>query len=284
MIVKALTLNTHSWVELFQIPKIKKLARYIVENDLDVVLLQEITQHQETDPVLAPENYHPGTDRAIHQDNYGHLLIRFLHQMGTDYHWSWVDSHQGWGEYDEGVAILTKTKPLQVTPIIMDAGQYTYNHVWRRAAIAAQVEIEGRPLWFASTHMNWWHMDDLDLFEKDFTHLNQELRTLAGTAPIVLAGDFNNGCDTRDEGYDQVLALDWHDVYTGAAQTDGEYTVHKKIAGWENATKAMRIDFFFTSIPITANRCDVVFKDDSPEAISDHSGVLIEFDANQLYS
>lgn len=283
MRVKALTLNTHGWVELFQIPKIKTLAHYIIDQDIDIVFLQEITQHQETDPAEKLTNYHSATNRAVHHDNYAYLLTRFLHTMGANYHWSWLDAHQGWGSYDEGVAILTKTKPHRVVPIIMDDHKYTYQDVWRRAALAAHLTIDDQPLWVANTHMNWWHMDGLHLFEKDFNHLNTELRNLAGNTPILLAGDFNNSPDTPNEGYDQIINLGWHDAYTRAQHTDGEHTVHKKISGWENATQAMRIDYFFTSTPLEAESCQVVFKDDTPDAISDHSGVLLTFNTNQLH-
>lgn len=282
--MKALTLNTHSWVELHQIPKIKKLAEFIKENDIDVVLLQEINQHQETRTAADKPRYTPATERPIRHDNYALILVQFLEDLGANYHWSWVDSHEAWHAYDEGVAVLTKVKPNRVEPIIMDADKYGYDKVWRRAAIAVELPTEGKSVWFASTHMNWWHKEELDLFEEDFKRLNSKLREFAGNSPILLAGDFNNGCEIRGEGYDQVVSLDWYDAFDTALEKKGEFTVHKEIAGWEGATQAMRIDFIFTSRPIEAQSLEVVFPDDSPEAISDHSGVLMDFDANQLFA
>lgn len=281
--MKALTLNTHSWVELHQIPKIKTLAQYIIDEEVDIVLLQEVNQHQETRQVDPGPRYLPATERAVHHDNYGLLLAQFLEDMGTPYYWSWVDAHEAWHAYDEGVAVLSRTKPKSILPIVMD-DSYSYDKVWRRTALALEIEHKNQPLWFATTHMNWWFIENLHLFEKDFASLNQQLRQAAGTAPIILGGDFNNAPDTRDEGYDQVLSLNWHDTYPTALVRDGEYTVHKKIAGWENATKAMRIDLFFSSLPLEVTSHRVIFPDNSPQAISDHSGVLIEFDPDQLYT
>lgn len=282
--MKALTLNTHSWVELHQIPKIKKLAQFIAENDIDVVLLQEVNQHQETRPVDELPTYLPATKRAVHHDNYAQILVEFLADMDAPYFWSWVDSHQGWEAYDEGVAVLARQKPLRVEPVIMDDGVHGYDKVWRRTALAAEVQINNQSVWFASTHMNWWHKEGLDLFEKDFVHLNAQLQEFAGDSPIVLAGDFNNGCEIRNEGYDQVVSLGWHDAFLSTKSNKGEFTVHKEIAGWEGSVQAMRIDFFFTSTPIEADHYEIVFKDHTPEAISDHSGVLLEFDENQLFA
>lgn len=279
--MKLLTLNTHSWVEIHQIPKIKTLATYIAEHNIDFVALQEVNQHQETSPGALTDYYLPATDRAVHHDNYALLLAQFLQELGHNYYWSWVDAHEAWHAYDEGVAILSKHKPTCVQPIVMDE-QHSYDKVWRRTALAMEVPTAHGNLWVASTHMNWWFIENLYLFEQDFRSLNTQLRNLAASAPILLAGDFNNSPDTPNEGYQLVTSLGWHDTYTNASQREGSYTVHKKIAGWEKATKAMRIDFIFSNTPLTADSHRVIFADNTPEAISDHSGVLIDFDPASL--
>ncbi|MDO4898115.1 MAG: endonuclease/exonuclease/phosphatase family protein [Rothia sp. (in: high G+C Gram-positive bacteria)] len=280
--MKLLTLNAHSWVELFQVEKIRILADFMIEQQVDAVFLQEVCQHQGTRLAEADSFYLPAVSRRPHLDNFAQLLSHFLQDAGTPYYWSWADSHQGWGAYDEGVALLTRTKPKQVHSLVMD-DSYSYDQVWRRAAIAAELDVAGKSLWVCSTHMNWWFKEGLHLFEKDFTSLDAQLRQLAGTSPILLGGDFNNDPDDRGEGYDQVLALGWKDTFSSAQKAEGEYTVHKQISGWSQATKAMRIDFFFSSIPLAVTKHQVVFADNSDQAISDHSGVLIEFDPAQLF-
>ena len=68
------------------------------------------------------------------------------------------------------------------------------------------------------------------------------------------------------------------DTRSLAEHTDGENTVHREIAGWEGSTDAKRIDFVFADRLLTVNSHAVVFRDNSPEAISDHSGLLLEID------
>ncbi|MBM7051167.1 MULTISPECIES: endonuclease/exonuclease/phosphatase family protein [unclassified Rothia (in: high G+C Gram-positive bacteria)] len=281
--MKILTLNTHSWVELHQIPKIKTLAKFIIDEDIDVVALQEVNQHQETLAISADEYYLSATERAVHHDNFGLLLAHFLKDLGRPYYWSWVDAHEAWNAYDEGVAVFSKVKPRQVAPIVMD-DSYDYSQVWRRTALALEIPHADGSFWVASTHMNWWFIEDKYLFASDFASLDSQLRQLAGKAPVILAGDFNNDPETPEEGYAEVISRQWHDTYPLAKAREGEYTVHKKIAGWETATKAMRIDFIFTDQPLQVDYHRVVFADNSPEAISDHSGVLVDFDPQQLFN
>ena len=62
------------------------------------------------------------------------------------------------------------------------------------------------------------------------------------------------------------------DTHTIAKHTKGENTVHREIAGWEGSSDAKRIDFVFTDRLVDVASHTVVFRDNSPEAISDHSG------------
>lgn len=42
--MRFLTLNTHSWCEIHQIDKIRTLAQFIVDQQVDVIALQEVNQ------------------------------------------------------------------------------------------------------------------------------------------------------------------------------------------------------------------------------------------------
>ena len=42
--MRFLTLNTHSWCEIYQIAKIRTLAKFIIEQQVDVIALQEVNQ------------------------------------------------------------------------------------------------------------------------------------------------------------------------------------------------------------------------------------------------
>ena len=97
-----------------------------------------------------------------------------------------------------------------------------------------------------------------------------------------MGGDFNTAAQVRGEGYDLVLSSGLVDTREIADRTDGEFTVHRGIAGWEGQEEAKRIDFVFADRAVKVLSHAVVFRDNSPEAISDHSGVLVELNESSF--
>lgn len=280
--MKFLTLNTHSWLEIHQIHKIKILADFIVDQQIDVVALQEVNQNLVSPTIEGAQAYLPVSDIPLKDSNFGLFLMNFIQQKSNEYRWSWGDSHQGWERYDEGLAIISRVPVRQVRLLELNESRFTYSDVFRRCALVAELEVQGQSLWVASVHMNWWLMQDIYLFEHDFASLDQQMRELAGGSPVLLLGDFNNDAAVEDEGYRQIVQAGWHDAFNQAALTDGEFTVHKKISGWEEATREMRIDYIFSSYPAEFEKYSVVFPDNSEDALSDHSGIVVEIDADAL--
>ncbi|MDO4822121.1 MAG: endonuclease/exonuclease/phosphatase family protein [Rothia sp. (in: high G+C Gram-positive bacteria)] len=275
--MKLLTLNTHSWLEVHQIPKIFELAQFIVREQVDVVALQEVNQFVGSPVVDTPLGFIGGADRPVRQDNYALLLNQFLEQLGSPYYWAWSVSHLGFDRYDEGVALLTR-KPFERCELVDLSPTYTDQDVARRVAVAVQLGDEFGGAWVASTHMSWWKLGEVALFSDEFAQLERQMKQLADGAPVILAGDFNNAAQVQGEGYDLMLELGWIDTYRVAEQVTGEFTVHKSIHGWDNLTQALRIDLVLTDRPTRVRTHEVVFPDTSEEAISDHSGLYLTFD------
>lgn len=275
--MKLLTLNTHSWLEVHQIPKIFELAQFIVREQVDVVALQEVNQFVKSPAVDAPLGFAGGADRPVRQDNYALLLNQFLEQLGSPYHWAWSVSHLGFDRYDEGVAILTR-QPFERCELVDLSPAYTDQEVARRVAVAVQLGEEFGGAWIASAHMSWWKLGEVALFADEFTQLEGQMKQLANGAPVILAGDFNNAAQVQGEGYDLMQKRGWIDTYTVAEQVTGEFTVHKAIHGWDNLTQALRIDLVLTDRPTRVRTHDVVFPDTDETAISDHSGLLLTLD------
>ena len=227
--------------------------------------------------VKEPLNYRGGAGIPVREDNYALLLVQALNEMGARYEWTLTETHLGWDRYDECVAILSRLPIRGIKPINMSPG-YGYHQVQRRAAQAALIETETGTFWCATTHMSWWDFDGEPLFAQEYAHLSQELAECARTAPVLLGGDFNSAAHLSDEGYAFVTSSGMIDTRSLAEHTNGENTVHREIAGWEGSTDAKRIDFVFADRLLTVNSHAVVFRDNSPEAISDHSGLLLEID------
>lgn len=275
--MRFLTLNTHSWCEIHQIAKIRTLAKFIIEQQVDVIALQEVNQLTSTPVVKEPLNYRGGAGVPVREDNYALLLVQALNEMGATYEWTLTETHIGWDRYDECVAILSRLPIRGIKPINMSPG-YGYHQVQRRAAQATLIETETGTFWCATTHMSWWDFDGEPLFAQEYAHLSQELAECARTAPVLLGGDFNSAAHLPDEGYAFVTATGLIDTRTIAKHTKGKNTVHREIAGWEGSSDAKRIDFVFTDRLVDVASHEVVFRDNSPEAISDHSGLLLEID------
>ncbi|OFQ61872.1 endonuclease/exonuclease/phosphatase family protein [Rothia sp. HMSC061E04] len=275
--MRFLTLNTHSWCEIHQIAKIRALAKFIIEQQVDVIALQEVNQLTSTPVVEHPLHFRGGAGIPVREDNYALLLVRALEALGARYEWTLTETHLGWERYDECVAVLSRLPIRGIKPINMSP-DYTYFQVQRRAAQATLIETETGTFWCATTHMSWWDFDGEPLFAQEYAHLSQELAECARTAPVLLGGDFNSAAHLSNEGYALVTSSGMVDTRSLAEHTDGENTVHREIAGWEGSTDAKRIDFVFADRLVDVVSHAVVFRDNSPEAISDHSGLLLEID------
>ena len=197
--MRFLTLNTHSWCEIHQIAKIRTLAKFIIEQQVDVVALQEVNQLTSTPVVKEPLNYRGGAGVPVHEDNYALLLVQALNEMGATYEWTLTEAHIGWDLYDECVAILSRLPIRGIKPIDMSP-EYGYHQVQRRAAQAALIETATGTFWCATTHMSWWDFDGEPLFTQEYTRLSQALAECALTAPVLLGGDFNSAAHLSDEG------------------------------------------------------------------------------------
>lgn len=275
--MRFLTLNTHSWCEIHQIDKIRTLAQFIVDQQVDVIALQEVNQLTSTPVVEHPLHFRGGAGIPVREDNYALLLVRALEALGARYEWTLTEAHLGWERYDECVAVLSRM-PIRGIRLIDMSPDYTYFQVQRRAAQAALIETPSGSFWCATTHMSWWDFDGEPLFAQEFTRLSQALAECAETAPVLLGGDFNSAAHLPDEGYAFVTSTGLIDTRAIAKHTKGENTVHREIAGWEGSSDAKRIDFVFTDRLVDVASHEVVFRDNSPEAISDHSGLLLEID------
>lgn len=282
--MKLLTLNTHSWLEMHQIHKIKILADFIVSEDIDVIALQEVNQNSDSLAENFPQNYLSVTNIPLKDSNFGVFLMKFLNAAEVSYQWSWTDSHESWGIYDEGVALFSRVPIKQVRALELSESRFTFSDVFRRCALAMELEVNGHSLWAVSAHMNWWLKHDIHLFEHDFASLDAQIRELAGPDPVVLLGDFNNDAAISSEGYQQMMSAGWYDSFKNSKIQDGEFTVHKNISGWEENSCAMRIDYVLCSTPVQFESYRVVFADNTAEAISDHAGILVELHPAKLFA
>ncbi|MCZ0716863.1 endonuclease/exonuclease/phosphatase family protein [Aerococcus kribbianus] len=275
--MKLLTLNAHSWLEDQQEDKIKVLLDFILDQEIDFVCLQEVNQNLTSPVEKDPLHYMPVDnyfDVPIREDNFILTLVKDLAQRGHDYYWSWVPAHLSYGKMDEGVGVLAKEPFLAhevPTSTLVD-----YRDFHTRRVLRARFD----DLDIYSVHFSRWDDQWEDTsFKGEWLgfkdHLDSERLT-------ILAGDFNNDSQVKDQGYDfiQKTLPYLKDSYYISSRTKGNITAPGDIAGWDGNQDNKRIDYIWLSQKLAAHEHRVVFTGQEEPIVSDHFGIYLTFDYN----
>lgn len=260
--MKLLTLNTHSWLENDQINKIDQLVIKICHEKYDIIALQEVNQ-----PLT--KQVHKAATPIITNTNYLTILIDKLAKEGLYYDYRWVATHQSYGRFDEGIAIIS-AHPIEETHEVLLSPSLAYDNYQRRKALGIKLSLKDNDLWFYTIHFSWWDTN----FKTEWRALLAALNSYE-KRQIFLLGDFNTPSQIKEQGYDLVCEDKWYDTFLLAKDVIGDATVLKKIDGWEDNQEAIRIDFIFSSqkIPIVLSK--VVFDNYNGPIISDHYGLEV---------
>ena len=187
---KFLTLNTHSLLGENVEEKLKILGDEIFSGDYDVVCLQEVNQLMTSDTTQDLPGYCPvAGEIAIHEDNYGLQLVRYLAQKGTTYYWSYAYNHVGYDRFNEGVAILSK-EPLEASSVLVSKSDDPSDYHTRKM-LFCQTVVDGKKTCVASAHFSWLKDGFLDEWGNAVEALAAQGESL------VIMGDFNNPANTK---------------------------------------------------------------------------------------
>lgn len=266
--MKALTLNTHSWLEENMLERLTYFADWIASHDYDVICLQEINQLMDTAEVTNLPTYLPlASAPAIHQDNYAYLLVEALAQRGLTYYWSWSYNHIGYDRYHEGVALLSKT-PFQASEVLVSAVDEETDYHTRRVLLADLLE-NSRAVTVASLHLSWFGKG----FEGEWALLEKAL--LQQKQPLLLMGDFNN--PTNQSGYQEIIAspLTLTDSHQVSETVRGVHTILADIDGWDGNQEALKVDHAFLTQEWSVRSSQVIFDGEKGQVLSDHYGLEI---------
>lgn len=271
--MKLITLNTHSWLEEAPLEKLEQMAQYIYQADLDFVGLQEVNQGIHSPEGVVDECYISAEELAIKEDNFALLLVARLKELGLTYYWTWVCSHVGYDRYHEGVALLSKY-PITPEGFLVSKIDDLTNYR-RRKQLGAKVQLEDDSIYLWVCHYSWWEAERTSGFAYEW---QQSLKVLAKeNLPTLLMGDFNTPAHLANEGY-QLVTETYRDAFLEAEKTQGSFTVEETIDGWEENTEKLRIDFVFHSEHWKVNEYAVIFNGVDTPIVSDHYGVMVEFD------
>lgn len=272
IIMKLLTVNTHSWIDTEDISLYDALITDIVENRYDAIALQEVNQLSVASAVDSLERYLIAqTEFPIKKNNFAYFLVTALAEKNLFYHWSWIPCHVGYDHFDEGVAILTKA-PIQSVEQVQMSAINDFQSARTRRALLVQTETDC----FVSVHMSWWKDEKENPFLTEWRSLEAALQPVQDK-PIYIMGDVNNPADVRGEGYDLITGSGWHDAYATAAVCEGAATVPPAIDGWEGNTRPLRIDYIFSNRAQAVEAYAIKFDGNKLPCVSDHYGVAVTY-------
>ena len=275
LIIKLLTLNTHSLIENNYKTKLKIFTDAILQEKPDIIALQEVNQTINCTPV--PENELTGfypcqSSVRITKDNHAYHIIKILNEKNINFYWTWLPLKNGYGKFDEGLAVLS-LKPILKTDTFLISNNDDYEN-WKTRKVLGILTDDKKEEWFYSVHMGWWN-DNEDPFERQWKKLNNHLCKLKN---IWIMGDFNSPAEVRNEGYDLINASGWYDCYNLAKEKDNGFTVEKVIDGWKDKLKEktnIRIDHIWCRHKIPVKSSNVIFNGKNRPVVSDHYGVII---------
>lgn len=289
--MKLLTLNTHSLVEKDYNKKLQAFTEAVINIMPDIIALQEVNQtcdeiavndikenlHEEINDELLHGFCPCSNDTVIKRDNHVYSIVKNLKKEGINYYWTWIGMKKGYGKYDEGIAILSRSKILD-TDVVLISSNDDYNN-WKTRKIIG-IRVEDKPdNWFYSVHMGWWN-DTEEPFQEQWARIISHMKRRTKDSNIVwLMGDFNTASDIENEGYELIKKFGWYDSYEMALKKDDGVTVENSIDGWENqinSKKRMRIDYIWCSNEAEVKSSEVIFNGKNEMIVSDHYGVLLD--------
>ncbi len=270
--MKLLTLNTHSLIEEEYEKKCLIFAEEIVKIKPDVIALQEVNQGINSPPCPSPETF--GFIKGdnfipLKTDNHALRIAKSLKEQGENYFFTWAGIKCGYGKFDEGLAIFSKTPFDEIKSFYISKGT-DYKNFRTRKALAVRI---GSRI-FCSVHTGWMG-DSEEPFSYQLESLNKHLSPKS-EENIFLMGDFNAPSSEESGAYTEILKSGWLDTYLLAEKRDEGSTVFGKIDGWEGNKKDKRIDYIFLNHNIKVFSSKVIFDGKDTKKVSDHSGVLID--------
>lgn len=273
--MKLLTLNTHSLVEENYPEKLNFFTNAVCREIPDIIALQESNQTQSATEISVAdlENYTPCGDIPVKEDNHALNVVKILAENGVKYYWTWLGMKFSYGKYDEGIALLSRSRIIEAKVLLISTINDYSN--WKTRKIIGIRTEECPDIWYYSVHLGWWDDED-DPFQMQWKRLDEHLKS---TDKVWIMGDFNSPAQVRNEGYDMIENSGWYDSYLLAENKDSGITVGKVIDGWRDKlsdTKGMRIDQIWCNKEVPVISSKVIFNGSNEPIVSDHYGIIIE--------
>lgn len=260
--MRILTQNLHCFAEENYLEKFEKIARYIVTNDIDVACFQEVAQHVVSPLIEEKMQLKEGNAALLIRDKIKEI-------SGLEYELFFSFAHYYYDTDEEGVAILTKKKPLEWKAHVISEEKEI--NIDRRTAIEVIFE---NGLSISSLHLGI--ATDTVLTSPALSQF-QRLGTLTKGDIQLYFGDYNIIDESED--YDAIIKSGYFDLAGKNAKGNPDFkTTPGVIDGWQNSghSGAKRLDYGFSNTQIQVKDAKVVFDGRSDAMVSDHFGMYFE--------
>jgi maltose 6'-phosphate phosphatase len=261
--LKVLTLNLHCYQEENQDYKLSQIAKAIDELGVDIICLQEVAE--------------PWNDG---QGDFELNSARMINErLASRYHLYTEWAHLGFGQYREGVAILSRYAIGKHDSRYVSKSDDPYN-IHARKVVMAQITVPyiGTVNIFSS-HLSWWD----DGFSEQFENLRTwaDAKHTGLVSATLLCGDFNIKAGSR--GYELVVDSHTYEDQFLAAKSPAvfERIFRDRRPHWQRyLLDDHRIDYIFmhrsSGLRVTSGR--ELFTEQDYGSVSDHSGYLMTFE------
>lgn len=259
--MKILSLNLNTYQEDRQFDKFMKIAKTIVDENIDVVLFCEAGQSLMS----------PYIEGDIRKDNAIKLICDKVNELlGTQvYRFKWEMVHFGFKVYEEGVAIMSKHElnDIKATYITKTSDHFTFKS--RKVLKATINNID-----FYSCHMGW-EDDEVEPFNYQLNQLHQFIKTTSENKLAIIGGTFNN--DVKTKSYQDVVKAGYIDLYV-KGKPDGMFDETYILPFGYQKDSNYRLDYIFSNKEVlTIKQAKYIFEGNN--RVSDHVGIVIEFEA-----
>ena len=256
--MKILTLNLHCFAEKDIVKNQKNIVNAILEEDVDVILLQEVAQSK-TGKIVFDD---------VKEDNYGYKLKQDLAIAGVNYYYHYKFGNQAFGLYDEGLAILSKTKLTNKTHFYISK-TIDYNNWNTRIIVSAKTVIENKEIVFTSAHLGW--SDGVEVFEDQVDLL---MNNLNSNEVNIIGGDYNISPGSKE--YNHFISKGYNDLFYNKEKE--YYNIPTHISNIDQKDGSSRIDYIMSNKEFEVKNRKILF---NSNLVSDHYGVLLEIGSVQ---
>ncbi len=277
-----LTLNLHTWQESDQLEKFDRIARYVAEENFTCLCLQECGQRSSSSFV--------DDNETLRADNAAYLLQTKLAAHGLKYSMVWGYSHDSFGSYEEGSAILAQLPMLgncarYVSETTDPANAEARNIVMARLAVSPNAVIDVYSVHLSPPEAGLEdQLESLVEFVGETPDILEQMKPPApkrrgpprkrvsveeppvSTRLVCLAGDMND----EPEGRVKFLTA------RGFLEASSRAREEEPDAGTFGDERW--IDYVFIRPALRPQAARVVFNGTDAPPVSDHYGVAVEFE------